>query len=240
MTYGELWRIDFSVVDGVPVGSNPTLLYTSTTDGNLYSAEWSPAGDVILFSESTVSPDRYYHLRTIPATGGAVEPLYTAPADAQIYSATWSLDASIVAFMERSTSSQIYTLDVASCDVSCEVTLAYGGPSAFLSWLEWGKSPGSTQIAFNMNIPDGTGVFMMDIALPPDQTLVLIEGGDSRFPSWSPDDSEIAYVSKTPRPKGPKTDWKIWIEDLDTGDRTELIKGWMLDWVRCDPCSWSP
>jgi dipeptidyl aminopeptidase/acylaminoacyl peptidase len=208
INYGELWRIDFSNVDGVPVGSNPTLLYSSTTGGNLYSAEWSPAGDVILFSESTVSPDRLYHLRTIPATGGDVEPLYTAPADSQIYSATWNSDASTIAFMEQTgpspyTTRRINTLDV----VTSAVTTVYGGPeTSFISWLEWGKSLGSTQIAFNMNIP-----------------------------SWSPDDSQVAYMSITPHPKGPKTDAKIWVEDLDgtgEGDRTELAKGWMVDWKR--------
>ncbi len=232
INYGELWRINFSVVDGVPVGSNPTMLYSSTTNGNLYSAEWSPAGDVILFSESTVSPDRYYHLRTISATGEGLETLYTASADSQVYSVTWSLDASIIAFMEQTGPSpftrQINTLDVATS----AVTTVYGPVTSYMGWLEWGKSLDSTQIVFDMFILDGMGVFTMDIALPPDQTLVLVEGGDSRFPSWSPDDSQIAYMSRTPRPKGPKTDFKIWVEDLDTGDRTELAKGWMLDWKR--------
>jgi Tol biopolymer transport system component len=223
---GELWRIDVDVVDGVPLGSNPMLLHSSA----YYNAEWSPAGDVILFPEKTYSPD-LYHLRTIPATGGEATTLYTSPAGTSVSYPTWSPDAATIAFMELTYppySYEIKTFDVATS----AVTTIYGPVTTHIHWLEWGKSTDSTEIVFTMRIPDGGfGIYTIDIASQ-SPTAVLIEGGDSRFPSWSPDDSQIAYTSKTPRPKGPKTDFKIWVEDVDTGTRTELVKGWALDWKR--------
>ena len=111
------------------------------------------------------------------------------------------------------------------------VTTVYGPVTDNIDWLEWGKSAGSTEIAFSM-ITEGGGfsVYTIDIASP-SPTAILIEGGDTRFPSWSPDDSSIAYtvvVSKRGRIRS-KT---IWVEDLGTGDKTELANGWSLDWKR--------
>jgi Tol biopolymer transport system component len=157
--------------------------------------------------------------------------LYTSPAGTSVSYPTWSPDAATIAFMELTYppySYEIKTFDVATS----AVTTIYGPVTTHIHWLEWGKSADSTEIVFTMRIPDGGfGVYTIDIASP-SPTAVLIEGGDSRFPSWSPDDSQIAYTSKTPRPKGPKTDFKIWVEDIATGDRTELVKGWALDWIR--------
>ncbi len=224
--YKELWRIDVSVVDGVPVGSNPMMLHSSI----YYAPEWSPAGDVIVFAELISD---LIHLRTIPATGGDPTTLYTAPSGFATMDPTWSPDASSIAYaeMELFTGPDNYRINVFDV-ASTEVTTVYGPVTTNIYWLEWGKSPGSTEIVFSMITGGGFSVYTIDIASP-SPTPVLIEGGDSRFPSWSPDDSQVIYTSLTPRPKGQKMDWKIWVEDLATGDKTELAKAyWALDWKR--------
>ena len=224
IVYEELWRINVSLVDGVPVGNNATMLHPNID----FSVEWSPAGDVILFVERISD---LYHLRTIPATGGNPTTLYTTPSGFAPIDPTWSPDASSIAYveMELLTGPDNYSINV--FDVASESVMTVFGPvTTNIYWLEWGKSSGSTEIAFSMVTGGSFSVYTIDIELsnPP----VLIEGS-SRFPSWSPDDSEIAYTVTVYSKNGRRLRGaNIWVENVASGDRTELVNGWALDWLR--------
>src|SRR3990172_1989810 len=71
-----LWRVDVSVVNGKPVGSNAVQLADSSVCGSCYDAAWSPTGDVIAVSGGVSIPSMFL----IPAGGGAAQVLYTASA----------------------------------------------------------------------------------------------------------------------------------------------------------------
>ena len=68
----NLWRIDVTVVNGVPTGTNAAVLLDKTS--SLSEPAWSPLGDEIAFVDINLKT-----LEVVPATGGVPEVLYSSP-----------------------------------------------------------------------------------------------------------------------------------------------------------------
>jgi Tol biopolymer transport system component len=216
----DLWRIDISVVDDVPVGSNPTLLETDVG----FSPTWSPAGDVIAYPIS-VSDTSASFLMTIPANGGPVDTLYTAPLPYQILYPTWSSDGTRIAFSEGiyyTNPDQVFLkiLEIATGTVTTVV-----GPVDYrFSNLEWART--KDEVAFQAGVASVGGLYTLDLT-EQNPTPQLISGGDKRSPSWAPDDSKLAYSQWVRRNR-----LDINTYDFATGEIKTLARGMFPDWRR--------
>jgi Tol biopolymer transport system component len=209
----EVWRIDVSVVNGVPQGSNALRLLGG--DGYSYSTPaWSPLGDVIIARRTPVNaPDTQGVFVTVPSTGGTPTVIYQPPAGAAVHSPAWNFDASRIAFTERlpgSTANNIMALDLAS---GIKTMVLDVGPSGL--WptaIEWARTGDS--LAFEAS----SGVYTLDTSVG---VPVLVEPVGSS-PCWSPDDNELLFVGAQNRIKrinlttgaitilGPKGTWTDW------------------------------
>ena len=207
----ELWRIDVAVVDGVPQGSNLTKLLDRALD-----PQWSPLGNEIAFSEGfTANPPS--SLFAIPASGGSPVELYAAPEGHSVRWPAWSPDGMRLAFVESDgqlaqsvTTQSIKILDVALGTV---VTTVFAvGAEYDIQALDWART--QDKLAFNLLRRDGSEprvVFTLDIT-----TGELVRVTEGLAPTWSPDDTRLAYNDST---------GKVSTVDLATGDITKLTKG---------------
>jgi len=205
----DLWRIDVSVVNGAPVGSNATRLLDRTT--SIWHPAWSPLGDQIAFVDL-----QQRTIEVIPAAGGVPSVLYTSPVAFGLGLA-WSPDASKIAFVESPSASEIslHVLDINDRTVTTVLgsewgqQLGGGGPTV----PDWARTQdmlafqGPQGMIYTMQLPSGT------------PTLVA----EGNWPTWSPDDREILFTS----PRGSFT--KV---NLATGLITRLGSGMWPDWRR--------
>jgi Tol biopolymer transport system component len=221
----ELWRVDVTIVDGEPQGSNPTLLYSPA----YWSPSWSADGDVIAFIEraydSVTESNGAILLRTIPATGGEATTIYTAPGGYRINDPTWSTDELRIAWVEKDASIAYpdYSASIMIMDLATStVTTAYGPVDQYIFHLDWART--GDVFAFT----DGVDLYKIDLTQST-PTPEFIIGENVIGASWSPDDNKIAFSK--PRPKGRVT-WQVNIYDFDTGEVTVLANGRHPDWKR--------
>ncbi len=240
----KLWRIDVTIVDGVPQGSNPRILYPSISS----NPAWSPSptgtlGDVIAFPEHISDPstgDITYLLRTVPATGLSegeeATTLYTAPNGHSIYHITWRSDASQIAFREGVPGS-VYTIKVLDLTVpvdSDNPTTVFGPVTYWISNLDWARTKDTIAFgAYEISPDQLNSVWTIDITQDdPDQDPKFVVGGRAGWPSWSPDDSQIAFTRPDKKTGSRLRGWHVWTHDFASGIDTKLAKGFILDWVR--------
>lgn len=211
-----LWRIDIDIVDGKPEGSNPVELWTDCEGCPL---AWSPAGDVI----AVVTGSYYFppcELWTIPATGGSPTQLRSVPHG--LGSPAWSPDGSEIAFVERwppygtpnppPTVYSIKILTIASGEV--RTVLETTDFSIVHRGLDWSRDGG--KIAFVKGAP---AIYTLDLVTG---EQVFVTGG--MYPTWSPDDSHLAYIYNT----------YVYSIDLGSGESDKLSRKstWTPDWKR--------
>jgi len=192
-----LWITDVTLVNGTPVGSNLhhldiTLPAGSTAGGN---AAWSPQGDVIAIVASSVQWDR--NIYVVPASGGTATVVYTSAPGYVPEWPTWSPDASKLVFAERSIDTgavvtvlrSLVVFDRTAAQVDTVVSL--GG--FFARYPAWSQL--SNQIAYSGysgNNPEGVYKVPFTGTRTPTATPVRLING--RGPTWSPDESKIAFV----------------------------------------------
>jgi Tol biopolymer transport system component len=204
-----LWQVDVAVVDGEPEGSNPTSLLDSIFGG----PEWSPAGqgssmeDMILFTRGSQTS-----LEVIPAGGGNTQTLYTDPDGYHIWYPVWSPTGDRIAF-------QVWDGDHYSLKIlviaTGEVTTV---KEPFLGLnLDWARTKDILAYHYYDEI------YTLDIS-----TKVTTKIVDGKYPSWSPDDSQLVLIGV-----GKKISGSIVKYDLTTQETTKLVGGGgMPDWCR--------
>jgi Tol biopolymer transport system component len=211
----DLWRIDVSVVDGEPQGSNPTELLQ---DLGYHKFRWSPQGDVIGFARGL---DGESVIQTVPATGGEVETIYTAPEGFGVGDITWNSDGSKLAFRSESNGlASILVLDISEGST----TTVYGPTTDWFAGLDWARTKDT--LAFTCNPPAGN-ICTLDMT-DPSATPVTVIGESSKLSSWSPDDSQIVFCKWEK-----KNGWNnIMVYTLSTGEMEKLADGFGPDWGR--------
>ncbi len=194
-----LWRVDVAVVDGEPQGSNPTRLLDYISGG----PEWSPAGegspmeDMILFTGSTT-------LEVIPAAGGSTQTLYTAPTGHTVRNPTWSPTGDRIAFQEWDGDNYALKILVVGSDVTTVLA-----PFAGTNCLDWART--KDILAFHQN----DEIYTLDISTK--ETTKIVAG---KYPSWSPDDSQLVLISTSKKTAG-----SIVAYEFATGEITKLVGG---------------
>jgi len=188
----SLRRMDVAVVNGVPQGSNEIIL----ASGGYFNPAWSPTGDEIAVDGYDTG------ISVVPAGGGAAQTLYTPPAGRLARYPTWSPDASQIAFVELNQSGPgdpvIKILNRATGMVTN--TLLQGQFSNIRD-LDWART--SDTLAFAAaTVPNyrnqDFSIYTLD--LPAGSPSLLISG--ARTPSWSPDDTKLAFWDTVPPSKG--------------------------------------
>jgi Tol biopolymer transport system component len=177
-----LWRIDLAVVNGVPSGSNPTLIF----DGPAWVPAWSPLGDEIVFHSGTATGK----IQVIPATGGAPSDLCGVADDERVFSPMWSPDGSRIAFSHYTASGlYIKLIDRTTLEVTTALTL---GPEWSVVFLDWARNSDTLAInlrPYSSNDPPPS-IYTLDIQSG--ALTFVVE--DALFPSWSPDDARIVFT----------------------------------------------
>jgi Tol biopolymer transport system component len=224
----RLMRIDVTVVNGVPQGSNPTQLNQGDCGGCSHPA-WSPGGDEIVVSGSADDPAG--RLFVIPASGGAVQTLYTPPAGYAAKYPTWSPDGTRIAFVEGGMGeTAIKILDRATGTVTN--TLLQG--QFVIGYLDWARTQDT--LAFEADPYSGSpgsdgSLYTLDVPLPgqPAGTPSFVIS-DASSPSWSPNDTQIVFDTSHTAP------FKVKKITLATGVVKILANSASPDWRRCNPC----
>jgi dipeptidyl aminopeptidase/acylaminoacyl peptidase len=206
----DLWRIDISIVDGVPQGSEPIELTQDIT----YGPAWSPQGDVIAFTENLPNNDR---ILTVPADGGSVQTIYTAPEGYNVASPAWNSDASKMAFVQGSNGHHsIMLLDLSDGST----TTVYGPISDPMGFVDWARTKDELAIY-------GVGeIYLLDLTQPSPTPEVLLEDGAPRSPSWSPDDSQLVFETTVKRGR------VVSVYTFSTEEIDYLANGMHPDWCR--------
>lgn len=216
----DLWRINISVVDGTPQGSDPYRLIQNT----YYSPAWSPLGDKIAFTRGLNDPP--WLIQTVPATGGAVETIYTAPEGYWVLDLTWRSDGSQLAFVELNTNNNqksIVVLDLSDGST----TTVYGPVTGSVHHLDWART--QDVLAFIRGQDGNLAVVTLDMT-EENPTPQVVYDGEGSSPSWSPDDSQLVFGGRVCC-KG-KSYGAVFVYEFSTGNLVELSRGYYPDWSR--------
>jgi Tol biopolymer transport system component len=177
-----IWLLDVSVLGGVPKGSNLRFL----TSG--FQPSWSARGDTIVYIPATGISNS---LSLIPAIGGQSTLIYTSGAGYTLVQPDWSPDNKRIAFGEKNQAFTHCTLIVFNRETGLVDTVAAFGPSnAQIRAPEWSRS--GDRIAFSAFPKTETKEYVYIVAPRPRGIPSKIFPGF--HPTWSPDDSKLAFV----------------------------------------------
>ncbi|UCE37687.1 MAG: PD40 domain-containing protein [Thermoplasmata archaeon] len=231
----DLYTIEISVNEGEVQAGEPTLLCQDIQ----YSIAWSPLGGEIAFIQKLYDPstgsERPRLIQTISLSDGSVDTLYTADEGHYLVDIAWSPDGTEIAFVDWTTAidGKSY-INILTIDSEEDPVTVYDYEQAGIKDLDWSRSP--DKLAFTLwpalDGSDGSAIYTLDLTQS-NPTAQLVSGGESRYPSWSPDDSQQAF-SKPKRISGGGrvSGWTVYIYDFGTEQTEELAKGWWPDWKR--------
>jgi len=214
-----VWRLDVTMVDGVPQGSNLQQLVSHEECYLCSSAVWSTNGNEIIYSGLDYQSNNWW-IESISPEGGTSERFYeTLEVNTNIRSLTWNSDGTRIAFVEREMSTgDKYIKIIERSDGSAVTDLVKGQYD--LQAVDWAR--GVDTLAFSAEGP--RMIYTIDIA-----TGIPVSVVDGDTPCWSPDNTELVYLefNRRGRPSG------IYNIDLTSGETTELsTSGIMPEWRR--------
>jgi Tol biopolymer transport system component len=218
----ELWVIDVSVVDSVPVGSNPRRLTDIDDCGGTPCVvpAWSPLGNEIATVSSTNwNAGTTGPLFVIPADGsGPPTAIYTPPPSTSSgpRDPAWSSDGNQIAFVEtvNGTNTIIKILNRLTSEVSVVLT-----ESSTIGHLDWARH--GDILAYRKRDSTGNKIFTLNIGGTPEFIT------DGLLPSWSPLGTKLVYHFPVRR-----RHTQIKSIDLTEGEITTISGGKMPDWRR--------
>lgn len=215
----DLIRVDISVVDGEPQGSDPIVLVQDVASGGV---GWSPNGDVIAFTQMV--GDNWGLIQTVPANGGPVETIYTAPEGYNVHYPTWNNDGTKMVFTQGASGQRsLMLLDLSDGST----TTIYGPTSDNMGFMDWART--QDVLALYMIPTAGEpGIYLIDLTETSPTPVALWTGGTSRSPSWSPDDSQLVFDTST----GPRKGQQISVYTFATGEIEYHAMGMHPDWCR--------
>jgi Tol biopolymer transport system component len=179
-----IWLIDVALVGGVPKGSNLRFL----TSG--YQPAWSARGDTIIYIPATGISNS---LSIIPTVGGGGQGtvIYTSGAGYTVVHPDWSPDNTRIAFGEKNQDFTHCTLIVFNRETRLVDTVTAFGPShGQIRAAEWSRA--GDKIAFSAYPKTETKEHVYIVAPLPRSSPTKFFAGF--HPTWSPDDSKLAFV----------------------------------------------
>jgi Tol biopolymer transport system component len=201
-----VWLID---VDENAEGSNMRFL----VDGG--RPAWSPSttnSEIAFVASDTI--------QVIAPTGGSTTLLYTVISGNSVGDMAWNADGTLLAFYERVDSSPyvsvVNILDRASKTIVDTYSTTDFSISSFKG-ISWARTQNVIAV-----VSGPEQIYLLDLDTG-DFTLLT----NGRYPTWSPDDSAMAFQKKE------KTQFNIKSIDMGSGQISKLTRdGWYPDWKR--------
>jgi Tol biopolymer transport system component len=217
--FTDLYRIDISIVNGEPQGSEPIVLVQDIASRG---PAWSPNGDVIAFIQMV--GDNYGLIQTIPADGGPVETIYTAPDGYNVNWPTWNSDATKMVFTQGASGQGSLMLLDLSDGSTTSISMPISGSIGFIDWART-----KDVLAFYMIPTAGdAGIYLLDLTETSPTPEPLWVDDISRSPSWSPDDSQLVFDTRS----GPRKGHQISVYTFSTEEIEYYSTGMHPDWCR--------
>lgn len=225
----SIYTLNFSLVNGVPTASNVTKILDGAANGVSYSyPSWSPTANEIAVRTwgSNGNPEK---LQIVPSTGGTPTTIFTAPTtDYIISSPCFSPDGSKLAFHFRNYPTGEKWIKVIDRFTGTVLNSIVLDPA--LGWfdLDWSRTSGSSKLIFRSFIPNSGGLgslYQLDFNSSSTPTALTSNAAD---PTWSPDDTKIAYRESTNQ----QGIIKVLTLSTNTIISISTLGGYSLNWKR--------
>jgi Tol biopolymer transport system component len=228
-TKPALWRVDINLVDGKPQGSNGKLLMSAVSTAYGHAPAWSPANDVIAYITRSSSSGPYF-IWTVPINGGT--PTQLLSSSNNLHYLAWNRDGTELAYVENNPGAEKYIRILTISSQS--IRTVYGPTTVLLGGLDWARTQDKLALLTAYQ-SQGFGLYTLDLTDESATPQFIISLGAMIKPSWSPDDTHIAYLRVTLPSgsyKGPEKHDIMSIE-LSTKNTEMLVKeSRMPDWRR--------
>ncbi len=224
----SVYTLNVSLVNGVPTASNLLKILDGAANGINYSTpRWSPTvNEIVVKTYQSGNPEK---IQIIPSTGGTPTTIYTVPTtDYTLSSPCFSPDGSKLAFHLRNSPTGEKWIKVIERSTGTALNSIVLDPAYSWSNLNWSNTSGSSTLTFRNIIPNtgaqGT-LFTLDFAISSTPVPVA---SNAAYPTWSPDDSKIAFSEST------NSQGIIKVLTLSTNTVTTIstLGGYALNWKR--------
>jgi Tol biopolymer transport system component len=193
-----IWTVDAD-------GSNMQLVTYIHVASFLFDIQWSPAPtadgqEKILFINLTSEDaDGTFDVYAINPDGAGLVHLVDTPLPVMERSCTWSPDASRIAVIDGASDSMIvYDLGLVDGSLAVTGTSEVANLPPDLHQADWART--KNQIALSSFVPgsaDNRELWIIDLDDSTACWQITSNGDYDGYPTWSPDDSHVAYARST-------------------------------------------